>query len=49
MDDAYEGIINVTIIATGFSQSYEEQLFKPTGAAAAARRAPAPEPVVRYQ
>ncbi|KAF5835540.1 Tubulin/FtsZ, GTPase domain-containing protein [Dunaliella salina] len=27
VDDAYEGIINVTIIATGFSQSFEEQIF----------------------
>lgn len=52
VDEAYDGIINVTIIATGFSQSYEEQLFgRPattTGrkanepAAQAAPAAPAP-------
>ncbi len=38
VDEAYEGIINVTIIATGFSQSFEEQL---TGRKPAGRRAQA--------
>jgi len=32
VDEAYDGIINVTIIATGFSQSYEDQLFGRAGA-----------------
>lgn len=29
VDDQYEGEIHVTIIATGFSQNYEAQLFSP--------------------
>jgi cell division protein FtsZ len=39
VDDAYEGEIHVTIIATGFAQSFEDQLLnraagmKPQGAA----------------
>lgn len=38
VDAAYDGIINVTIIATGFSQSYEDQLFGRNGGAATATR-----------
>jgi hypothetical protein len=34
VDPAYDGIINVTIIATGFSQSYEEQLWNGRAASA---------------
>lgn len=45
VDEEYEGEIHVTIIATGFSQSYEEQLFsaKPV-TRAAPQKAPAAVP-----
>lgn len=38
VDDRYEGELHVTIIATGFAESYEEQLLSGGAAAAAARR-----------
>ncbi|GFH26496.1 uncharacterized protein HaLaN_24657 [Haematococcus lacustris] len=50
VDPEYDGIINVTIIATGFSQSYDELLFgRPTRKATEAqpaRSSPPPQQVV---
>jgi hypothetical protein len=45
VDDAYSGLINVTIIATGFSQSFEEQIFAGSKPGASRRLAAQPEPV----
>lgn len=39
VDDAYEGELHVTIIATGFSQQYEDQLLNRTAGTAPARGA----------
>ncbi|KAG1657360.1 hypothetical protein FOA52_015914 [Chlamydomonas sp. UWO 241] len=41
VDELYDGEIHVTIIATGFSQSYEEQLFSNAGRAIKSGQVPA--------